>query len=317
MYSINSVNKLGVAIQNASKNPLLVELGLPTCDDDEIALTWLHLGAAYLKFSIIADLGEFYSARSGQALSELGFGQDVSAFGSAILAREHAHDAYLEAISEDPDFAEAHFGLARSIQLQKQQSDDLDRAIFHFRRCVDLQPHSLGLPHAYLHANAHWEIACILEDTGRDEEASKAYRKAISLLSTFGVHHIRAARFFRRLGLHDEASAQYMVCSQYTHRYYPEFVLPPHVPLEAENLGAVSNLDEVFKTLAGDSIYFENGTYVLVPSNEIWPEDAIPSPNISSTRVGSFLNALRSLFSSPKLQNNFRRGETIVELVKK
>jgi len=317
MYSNNSVNKLGVAIQNASMNPLLVELGLPTCNDDEIPLTWLHLGAAFLKFSIIADLGEFYSVRSGQALSELGFGHDLSTFGSATLAREHARDAYLEAITEDPDFAEAHFGLARSIQLLKKQADDLDRAIFHFRRCADLQPHSLSPPHAYLHANAHWEIACIFEDNGRDEEALTAYRKAISLLSTFGIHHIRAARFFRRLGLHNEASAQYLVCSQYTHRHYPEFTLPPLVSLEPENLEAVSNLDEVFTTLAGESIYFDNGKYVLVPSNETWPEDPIPSPSISSTRVGSLLNALRSLFSSPKLQNNFRRADTIVELVTK
>lgn len=313
-------SKLAIAIQNAMKVPLLVELGSPCISSDEIALAWLHLGATYLKFSIIADLGEFFCKRSGVALSKLGFGRDISVVGSAKTARCLARDAYSEAISENPNLAEAHFGLARSIQIQNHENVDLDCAILHFRRCVELQTHSLTPPHAFLHANAHWEIACLFEKTERDDEALTAFRKALSLQPIFGVHQIRVARFFRKLGLHEEASAQYLICSHYNHRYFPEFILPPLVSNTPQASRATTDFEEVFNTLAGESIYFDNGTYILVPSNEIWTEESVSPSNKSVShagRVGAFLDLLQSKLPSRKSQNNFRRAESIVELVNK
>lgn len=320
MHTSNSIKELPTEIKNASKNPLLAELGLPDCNKDDIALTWLHLAATYLKFSIIADLGEFYCERISQAHKEIGFGKHICAFGSAAVARDHAQNAYLKALSVDPNLAEAHFGLARSIQLQNQRLENKDTIISHFQRCLDLQPHIRGLPHAYLHANTHWEIACIYDDAGRDEEALTAYRNALSLLSNFGVQHIRVARFFRKHGLYEDASSQYLICSRYSHRYFPEFILPPLVSDKAEDSRALTNLDTVFTTPEGDSIYFNNGKYILVPTDEkstqnpVFPIDK----SFNTTLLGnSFLYKLKSLFIKPKPQNNFKSAETIVELVNK
>ena len=125
-------------------------------------------------------------------------------------------------------------------------------------------------PSAYLHANAHWERATLLEDVGRDADALQAYRAALSGLGSFGVHHVRVARFFRRMGLIAEAIAEFRKCMAYSHRYFPEFMLPPLSAAPGAEPAAVT---PIYETTTGDVVVFHEGQYLAVPAG-LWKRSA-------------------------------------------
>jgi tetratricopeptide (TPR) repeat protein len=180
-----------------------------------------------------------------------------------VDANKTAFQLYREAADLVPDLAEAHYGLARLAQGKL----DLQLALAEFETVLRLRPHREAPPHAFLHANAHWERATILEGWGRNEEALQGYRAALAELDTFGVHHIRVARFLRRLGHLEEAAVHFRRCMTYTHRYFPEFNLPPLVPAASK---ASSPIEAIYETQRGEIVIFWQGEYVAVPS-EYWP----------------------------------------------
>src|SRR5260370_598241 len=149
-------------------------------------------------------------------------------------------------------------------------------------------PKALGAPpplspeapaDAYRHGDAHWERATIFEDLGLNAEALIEYRAALTKLDRLGVHHIRVARFFRRLGLLEEAAEHFRRCMTYSHRYFAEFILPPLEPPRP----TVSPMVEVIHTnRRGEQVVFCHGAYFSVPQT-LWPvgpnklEDVLPS----------------------------------------
>lgn len=320
-----SVN-LVAAVDQLREIRLMTDLGVPASDlvttpggCDE-ALTWLHLAAACLRFSVIADLADFYCARTGFALQDLGYGAEVMRMGGAVGARDRAAQYYAASRQLNPTLAEANYGLGRVAQLGLGTDGDIEEPLAHFRRCLDLPAHEATPAHAHLHANAHWESAWLLERAGRVDEALTEYRQALSRLDTFGVHHVRVARFYRRLGLQADAAEQYLVCARYTHRYFPEFVLPP---LQAAPATAAAPVpDEIFTTPAGARVYFHKGQYILVPRELGTPDvhalDDLLQPRTEAadhSGLARWLDSLTRFFRPRRSNLQVRCAQTIADFV--
>ena len=255
------------AIDRVTRGSILHELGAPdqntlvSINPSEQCLIWLHLGCAWLKISIISDLAEFYCSQAGKSLSWLGYGDALTGVGMAVGARDEAKRHYLAALNANPNLAEAKFSLGRVAQL----SGDQEKHIHGFQ-IVFRQHRTIVRAEAHLHANAYWEIANILEDAGRDPEALSFYTKAVNRLGGFGVHHLRYARILRRVGQIDMAAQHYLSCTKYSHRNFPEFMLPPF-SIQTEQSKS-SQLDVIFTRPDGAHVYFHQGSYVLVPEGE-------------------------------------------------
>jgi tetratricopeptide (TPR) repeat protein len=252
----------------AAQQPLLNELGAPAKsvleerESLDQSLVWLHLGTAWLKMSVIADLAEFYCKSTRTPLEWLGYGRVLTEAGGASGIRDEARTCFRAALDANGRLAEAHFALGRIEQL----SGNTIPALEHFQTCTGLAQHPHATPDAHLKANAFWEAATILDDAGRDTEALSHYQSAISLLDSFGVHHVRYARFLRRVGRREEAADHYLACARYTHRYFPEFQ-PPRLGPAAVS-AAAGGLDTIFTTPDGDNVYFHAGQYTLLPAGE-------------------------------------------------
>jgi tetratricopeptide (TPR) repeat protein len=252
-----------------AEQPILRSFGAPLSDlifrslREAPSLVVLHLAAAFHRLSIVLDVLNFYARRT--QLPTADFPALTLLIG--VLDGEDPNSTaiklYRRAVDLAPDLAEAHYGLARLAQ----RTSELEVALSEFETVLRLRPHREAPPHAFLHANAHWERATILECQGRNEEALQAYRAALGGLDTFGVHHIRVARFLRRLGLLEEAAVHFRRCMTYTHRYFPEFNLPPLAPAESVNS---PSMDAIYETQRGDVVIFWQGQYVAVPP-EHWP----------------------------------------------
>ena len=182
----------------------------------------VHLGCAWLKLSVIADLAEFYCKEINKPLDWLGYGKALMAVGAAGARRKSIH-CYQTAVDLLPEFAEAHFALGRIAQLSGMPGT----AHQHFEACLKHAPHPKAVGDEYLHANAHWEIAELQEKLGQFPQALSSYRDALALLGNFGVHQVRYAHLLRNLGHLEEAAQQYLNCTFYTHRYFPEFFHHP------------------------------------------------------------------------------------------
>jgi hypothetical protein len=74
------------------------------------------------------------------------------------------------------------------------------------------------------------------------------------------------ARFFRRIGLVAEAIAEFRKCMAYSHRYFPEFMLPP---LSAAPSAEPAPVTPLYVTTAGDVVVFHEGQYLAVPAR-LW-----------------------------------------------
>ncbi len=92
-----------------------------------------------------------------------------------------ARHAYLQAISADPDCADAHLNLGRL----DHEAGELGAAEARYRRALQCTPED---------ATAHYNLAVLLEDRDRPEEAILAYRQAIA-------HDPEAADAHYNLGL--------------------------------------------------------------------------------------------------------------------
>ena len=319
-----TVPGLAAAITEARESWLLVDVGTPTAEAaasvPEEALAWLHLAVAYLRASIIGDLGEYYCRQSHLDLADLGFGADLARLGGAIGARRQAAEHYSRAAALKPNLAEAHYGLGRVEQLGLGRPVDREHALTAFDHCLQHPAHPATPPHAHLHANAHWESAWLLDQLGRTDAALAHYRQALSLLDTFGVHHIRVARFLRRLGLWDEAARHYVICAGYTHRYFPEFILPPLVP--APQATGPAEPDEVFTTPGRDRVFFHGGKYVLVPDelgrpsatalDELLGQLGDDGPGVER---GGFLRRFPVLRNMKRRPRRAVQADTILDLV--
>jgi tetratricopeptide (TPR) repeat protein len=253
----------------AAEQPMLRTFGAPSPElifrslPETPSLVALHLAAAFHRMSVVLDVLNFYARRTQLPTADFPTLTLLIDVLKGEDANRTAVKLYREAADLAPDLAEAHYGLARLAQGKL----DIELALAEFETVLRLPPHPQAPPHAFLHANAEWERATILESQGRNEEALRAYRAALAALDSFGVHHIRVARFLRRLGRLEEAAFHFRRCMTYTHRYFPEFNLPP-----LASAASVSSppMDVVYETQRGEMVIFWQGEYVAVPP-EHWP----------------------------------------------
>lgn len=240
--------------------PLLPALGHPVGSHDQPALHALHAGAAYHRLAVILETLEAYARHAGLPPGEpAGLVLARQAAGAAP-PRASAARLYRQALDADGGLAEAWFNLGRL----QQHADEREAALAAFERAAALPVHARALPHAQLHANAHWHAATLLEDLGRDEAALGRYRAALAGCESFGVHHLRYAHFLRRCGRLDEAIPQYERMMTYSHRYFTEFVLPPlKVPVAAAPAPEV--LDVIYEAADGAAVVFWNNLYWRIP----------------------------------------------------
>lgn len=245
------------------------------------SLVALHLAATFYKIAIVLEVLQHYAFRAKLTIDEFPV---LSLLINALKGerpRSQARALYANAAKLAPDLSEAHYGLARLDQAES----NLESALGGFEKVLSLPPHAETPPHAFLHANARWERATILEGQGRDKEALLSYRAAIAELGIFGVHHIRFARFLRRLGRFDEAAAHYRYCMSYTHRYFPEFILPP---LTTPEILVTQPIDVIYNTQRGEPVIFWNGTYLALDGRE-WSPD-LTNPRRLDRRLASGLS---------------------------
>jgi tetratricopeptide (TPR) repeat protein len=246
-------------LRPAESDHLLKSLGFAEPDLSQPALSALHAGAAYHRLAVIIDVVAAYARDANLPPGEPVYFERLRQVQLNGEPRVTAESYYREAIKRDSRLAEARFNLGRLLQ----DSGDREQALDCFNRCTSLPPHSRAQPHAFLHANAHWHAATILEDLGRDDEALTRYRDAVALCENFGVHHARFARFLRRRGLLSEAVVQYERLMTYSHRYFTEFVLPSLQPSASPS--SAQPLDILYETTEGSAIVFLGNEYCRLP----------------------------------------------------
>ncbi len=283
-HDFGSLTELAI---NVAQNHLLCAFGAPVRDvaidavSKDPGLVALHLAAAFYKIAVVLEVLEHYASRAQLTIEDFPvFSLLVNAL-QGRNARIQAKALYNHAIELAPDLAEAHYGLARLAQAASNK----EAAVIGFEKVLSLAPHPEAPTHAFLHANARWERAILLEDLGRDDEALRSYRMAVAELGTFGVHHIRFARFLRRLGHFEEAARHYRHCMSYTHRYFPEFVLPP---LTMPVVPVTPPIDIIYSTQRGEPVIYWNGTYLAIDGKE-WSEDLM-NPQQLDQRLASGLS---------------------------
>jgi len=244
----------------------------------------LHLGAAFHRRAIIVDVMLFYRNRARLEAADYPSLALVGADGDGNASRESARACYAAGIALAPDLAEIRFNLARLDQLDGNR----EAALAGFETALGLTPHADASPHAHMEANAHWESATLLEDLGRDAEALAAYRKALANLASFGVHHQRAARFFRKMNCLDESIAEFRKGMGYSHRYFAEFVLPPLTPAAA---AASPALQPVYETTGGETVVLWQGAYYALPA-AMWQSLDDGAESLSETQMAGARHAV-------------------------
>ena len=274
MTETAAINAIGAcrmdAVRAAHANPILRGLGAPDParigETRDAGLFMLHFASAHHRLAVILDVMRYYARQANLEPTDYPALVSATAACGERSPHEIAEDAYRQAIALAPTLAEAHFALARLRQLQGKH----DLALSGLATTLEHPVHALASPSAFLHANAHWERATLLEDLERDQDALQAYRAALSGLVSFGVHHVRVARFFRRMGLIVEAIAEFRKCMTYSHRYFPEFMLPP---LSAEPRVEPPPVTPIYETTTGDVVVFHEGQYFAVPAS-LWHRSA-------------------------------------------
>jgi tetratricopeptide (TPR) repeat protein len=252
---------------DASQNAILRAFGAPSHEllsdllSKKSALVALHLAATFYKIAIVTEVLDYHSSSMGFPVEHFPVLSLLIAALEGKNARSQAAILYQHAIDCAPELAEAYYGRARL----SQAASDVESALTDFETVLQLSPHLDAPAYALLHANAHWERATILEQQGRDEAALRAYRAAITGLETFGVDHIRLARFLRRLGCFEEAAVHYRRCMIYTHRYFPEFILPP---LATSAPSPPLSVEVIYNTQRGEPIIYWKGTYLALNAHE-------------------------------------------------
>jgi tetratricopeptide (TPR) repeat protein len=100
---------------------------------------------------------------------------------------EDAKTAYVCALEQDPDHADAHVNLGRLLH----ESGDAAAAEPHYRRALLVRPGD---------ATAAFNLGVALDDMGRDAEALEAYERAVELDPQNADAHFNAAALAERLG---------------------------------------------------------------------------------------------------------------------
>jgi tetratricopeptide (TPR) repeat protein len=266
------------AVRGAHANPILRGLGAPDParigEARDAGLFVLHFASAHHRLAVILDVMRYYARQANLDPTDFPALVSAEAASGGRSPDEVAEDAYQQAIALAPTLAEAHFALARLRQLQGKH----ELALSGLATTLKHPLHARASPSAFLHANAHWERATLLEDVERDADALQAYQAALSGLASFGVHHARVARFFRRIGLVAEAIAEFRKCMAYSHRYFPEFMLPP---LSAAPSAEPAPVTPLYVTTAGDVVVFHEGQYLAVPAR-LWQGSAGPVTAITA-----------------------------------
>ncbi len=103
-----------------------------------------------------------------------------------------ARDAYRRAVELDPGFAEAHVNLGRLLH----ESDELRAAEAHYRLALAAHPDD---------TTAAFNLAVVVEDLGRPDDALVLYAQTLAIDSTVADAHYNMARLYERAG--EQASA--------------------------------------------------------------------------------------------------------------
>ena len=241
--------------------PLLLALGHPENDFGQPALASLHAGAAFHRLAMISEVVEAYRRDANLKTDEPAYLPLLLQPLAGEPPQTTAKRLYRTALRMDERFAEAWFNLARLLQA----GGDVSGALVAFRRAAVLPPHPRAHANVQLHANAHWHMATLLEDAGRNDDALNHYREALARCDNFGVHHVRVANFMRRRGLLTEALTHYERLMAYSHRYFTEFVLPPLAPPSAALSTITPNIDALYETSDGFVVVFWDNTYHRLP----------------------------------------------------
>jgi tetratricopeptide (TPR) repeat protein len=109
-----------------------------------------------------------------------------------VAAPDEARSAYAQALTLDPDFADAHVNLGRLLQLAGRTTE----AVEHYRR--SLQAGSTD-------PTAAFNLGTALEELGLWAEAIAAYRRAVRADQGFADAHFNLARLFEQAGRRAEA----------------------------------------------------------------------------------------------------------------
>jgi tetratricopeptide (TPR) repeat protein len=265
--ALDAIASLPQMVAEAHASPILRAFGAPAPkhaeDHKKADLVALHLATTFHKLAVVLDVLRFYGERSRCQTSELALFGLIDDILEGRNPRATAAALYRQALVLHPRLAEAHYALARLLRADVDRQQTLDG----FAAVLLLVPHPEAPSHAFLLANAHWERAIIFEALGSTVEALSEYRAALTKLDNFGVHHVQVARFFRRLGLVEEAAEHFRRCMTYSHRYFAEFVLPP---LEPAQPSAVPSIEVVHTNRRGEKVVFWQGAYFAVP-RERWP----------------------------------------------
>lgn len=297
-------------------DPLLSALGYPTSDAAHPGLTALHAGAAFHRLALLHDVVEMYANEAQLPSAEPVYLDLLRRPMRGEPPRSTAKWFYRAALRVDERLAEAWFNLGRLLQ----DANDQHGALVAFNRAAELAPHPDALPHAHLHANAHWHAATILEDMGRDAEALVRYREAVARCDNFGVHHVRFAHFLRRCGLVAEAIENYQRLMTYSHRYFTEFVLPPLKPPPVVAPPVVA-LEVLYETSDGAPVVFWNNVYFCLPKSAL-PATTEKLAALSAAASSSGENAgiagrfrmLFSLLAFWRYETPLRQASSISEL---
>jgi tetratricopeptide (TPR) repeat protein len=251
-------------MSGATIDPLLAALGHPEADPAQPALTALHQGAAQHRLALILETVQAYRRSAALEEGDLACLPLLERAAGHAAPRATAEAHYRAAIAADPRLAEAWFGLGRL----RQYAVDGPAAVEAFERALGLPPHPRAPGHALLHANAHWHLATLAEDAGRDEAALEHYRRAVAKCDNFGVHHVRYALCLRRCGRAREAIPHFERMMTYSHRYFTEFVLPPLQP-PAAAAPPPATLDVLHETGDGALVVFWNNLYWALPRSMV------------------------------------------------
>ncbi len=114
-----------------------------------------------------------------------------------------ARQAYLQALTLDPDLADAHLNLGRL----DHEADKLADAEAHYREAVRCAPGD---------ATCHFNLAVLLEDLGRPDDALHAYLQSIALDPEAADSHYNLGLLLESRGRRPEAMRHLMTA----HRLY-------------------------------------------------------------------------------------------------
>jgi tetratricopeptide (TPR) repeat protein len=122
---------------------------------------------------------------------------------------ENATKAYQQALGLKPDYAEAHYNYAISLEHLKRT----DEAITSLRNAVQADPD---------YAEAHNNLGNYLKDQGKMEDAIASYQRAIEIKPDFVTAHANAGNCYNYLGHQDKAIA----CYEKAIEIEPDFIKP-------------------------------------------------------------------------------------------